>query len=158
VPGTIRTVRAPRELSGLYLARYGSDCSAAKLSDVVNLAVLSAVAVAGAFGATSRYLLTVWLKSLCGESPWPIAIVNIVGCFGFGVCWSLCQGRMSQPIAIAVLAGFFGAFTTFSAFALDGQLLLAERKLGLFAANLIVQNGVGVVALWLGMLASGTRS
>ena len=124
----------------------------------MNFTVVSAVALAGAFGATSRYLLSTWLKSVCGESPWPIAIVNIVGCFGFGVCWSIYQGRMSQPVAIAVLAGFFGAFTTFSAFALDGQLLLGEKKLGLFAANLLVQNGVGVLALWLGMLASGTRS
>jgi CrcB protein len=124
----------------------------------VNTAVVFAVAGAGAFGATSRYLMTVWLRSLWGESPWPIATVNVLGCFGFGVCWSLAQGRMSHPVAIAVLVGFFGAFTTFSAFALDGQLLLAERKFGLFAINLMVQNGMGVLALWLGMLASGTRS
>ena len=124
----------------------------------VNLTVVFAVAGAGALGATSRYLMLVWLRSSLGEGPWPIAAINVIGCFGFGVCWSLAHGRMSHPVAVAVLAGFFGAFTTFSAFALDGQLLLAERKFGMFAINLMLQNGVGVLALWLGMLASGTRS
>jgi len=124
----------------------------------VNLAVVFAVAGAGAFGATSRYLMTVWLRSLWGESHWPIATVNVLGCFGFGVCWSLAQGRMSHPVAVAVLAGFFGAFTTFAAFALDGHLLLAERRFGWFALNVTVQNVAGIWALWLGMLASGTRS
>lgn len=112
------------------------------------------MAGAGALGAISRYLLTSWLRPLLGEYPWPIAVINVIGCFGFGACWSLAQGRMSHPVAVAVLAGFFGAFTTFSAFALDGQVLLAERKFGLFAVNLLVQNGLGVLALWLGMLAS----
>ena len=125
--------------------------------------VVLAVAGAGAVGAVSRYLLTLGLRSFWSETPWPIAVVNIVGCFGFGACWALTQGallsgRSPGPVATAVLVGFFGAFTTFSAFALDGQLLLSERKFGLFAINMLVQNGLGVLALWLGMLAGGTRS
>ena len=124
----------------------------------VQVAVVVAVAIAGAFGATSRFLLTVWLRNIVGETPWPIALINVVGCFGFGLCWALAQGRMSHPVAIAVLAGFFGAFTTFSAFALDGQVLLAERKFALFALNVLAQNGLGLAALWLGMLCGTARS
>ncbi|MFT4512051.1 MAG: CrcB protein [Planctomycetota bacterium] len=129
----------------------------------VQITVVMAVAGAGGLGAASRYLLTVLLRQIWSESPWPIAVVNIVGCFGFGVCWALSQGaivpgRTPSPVATAVLVGFFGAFTTFSAFALDGQLLLAERKFGVFAVNMLLQNSVGILALWLGMLAGGTRS
>ena len=125
--------------------------------------VVMAVAGAGALGAVSRYLLMLGLRQVWSESPWPIAVVNIVGCFGFGVCWALSQGsllpgRGPTMVATAILVGFFGAFTTFSAFALDGQLLLAERKFGWFAVNLLLQNGIGVLALWLGMLAGGARS
>ena len=65
---------------------------------------------------------------------------------------------MSSVVATAVLVGFFGAFTTFAAFALDGQLLLSERKFGLFAINLLVQNGVGLLALWVGMTVLNPRS
>lgn len=117
-----------------------------------------AVAFAGALGAASRYALTVGLRTVWGESPWPIAAVNVLGCFGFGLCWSLLESRLSQPLAIAVLTGFFGAFTTFSAFALDGQLLLSERRFVMFAANVALQNVLGVAALWLGMLCAGSRS
>lgn len=120
--------------------------------------IILAVAGAGALGATSRYLLTVWLRQIWADSPWPIAAVNVLGCFGFGVCWSLAQGRMSSAVATAVLVGFFGAFTTFAAFAFDGQLLLSERKFGLFAINLLLQNGVGLFALWVGMTAVSSRS
>ena len=124
----------------------------------MQIAVVSAVAAAGAIGASSRYLLTLALRQVFADSPWPIAAVNIIGCFGFGVCWSLSQERMSSTIAVAVLVGFFGAFTTFSAFALDCQLLLSERRYGLFALNLVAQNGLGVLSLWLGMIVGGPRS
>lgn len=129
----------------------------------VQTTVVMAVAAAGALGAVSRFLVTLALRQVWGGSPWPIAVVNVVGCFGFGVCWAMAQGalvpgRTPGPVAIAVLVGFFGAFTTFSAFALDSQLLLAERKFGLFAINMLVQNGLGIFALWLGMLSGGTRS
>jgi fluoride exporter len=124
----------------------------------VQTAVVIAVAAAGALGASSRYVLSIWLRDVVGESPFPIALINITGCFGFGLCWALASGRMTHPVAVAILAGFFGAFTTFSAFALDGQLLLAERKFALFSLNVLLQNGVGMLFLWLGMLLGGARS
>tara|TARA_R110002094_G_scaffold184675_1_gene161434 strand:+ start:2309 stop:2704 length:396 start_codon:yes stop_codon:yes gene_type:complete len=129
----------------------------------VSSTVMMAVAGAGALGAVSRYLLMMALRQVWNESPWPVAVVNIVGCFGFGVCWALSQGALSPVrapslVATAILVGFFGAFTTFSAFALDGQLLLSERKFGWFAVNMLLQNGVGILALWLGMLTGGGRS
>lgn len=120
--------------------------------------VLFAVAGAGALGALSRYLLTLAMRHWFAAVPWPIAIVNIVGCFGFGVVWGLSQGRASHPVAVAVLAGFFGAFTTFSAFAFDGQQLLVERRWLLFVGNLLLQNLLGVAAVWFGVLSAGTRS
>jgi CrcB protein len=129
----------------------------------VQITIVMAVAGAGALGAVSRYLLTLGLRQVWSESPWPVAVVNLVGCFGFGVCWAIAQGalvpgRAPGPVATAILVGFFGAFTTFSAFALDGHLLLSERRFGLFAVNMLVQNGLGILALWLGMLSGGTRS
>ena len=119
--------------------------------------VLLAVAGAGALGAVSRYVAVLAVRHWCGPDPLPIAVVNVLGCFGFGVCWALAHGRWSHPVATAVLAGFFGAFTTFSAFALDGHLLLVERRVLAFALNVVGQNALGLGALWLGIVAAGGR-
>ena len=115
------------------------------------------VAAAGALGALCRYLATALLRGWLGDGPWPIAVVNVLGCFGFGLCWALLHERVSQAVSVAVLAGFFGAFTTFSAFAFDGHQLLDERRIGAFALNLLLQNALGVAALWAGV-ALASRS
>ena len=52
----------------------------------------------------------------------------------------------------AVLAGFFGAFTTFSSFAFDCHELLAARRFGLFAANVLGQNLLGIFGIAAGIL------
>ena len=125
----------------------------------MNSATLLAVALAGALGATARYGLVLALKPWLGATALPIAIVNVAGCFGFGVCWALAQGRWSPRTATAVLAGFFGAFTTFSTFAFDCQELLQERRIAAMLANAAAQNVLGIAALWLGAaLGSVLRS
>lgn len=119
----------------------------------MNPATLLAVACGGAAGAVARYALVLALRPWLGASAWPIAIVNVAGCFGFGLCWALAQGRWSTRVAAAVLAGFFGAFTTFSTFAFDCQELLQERRYAAMLGNAFGQNLVGIVALWLGVVA-----
>lgn len=110
-----------------------------------------AVAVAGAAGALSRFAATQGLKEWLGEGPWPVAAVNVLGCFGFGVCSGLLQGRVPQAVYLGVVAGFFGAFTTFSAFAHDGVQLLEARRFLAFAGNVALQNALGLVALCAGL-------
>lgn len=122
-------------------------------------ATLLAVAFGGAVGAVGRYVLVLLLRPWLGATAWPIAIVNVVGCFGFGLCWVLAQGRWSPRVAAAVLAGFFGAFTTFSTFAFDCQELLQERRYAAMLGNAVGQNLAGIAALWFGALAgSALRS
>ena len=57
----------------------------------------------------------------------------------------------------AVLAGFFGAFTTFSAFAFDCHELLLARRFGAFVLNFAAQNALGVAALWIGIVVGPQR-
>ena len=116
---------------------------------------LLSVALAGAAGALCRFAATTGLRGWLGEGPWPVAVVNVLGCFGFGVCLALLQGRVPQAVYLGVLAGFFGAFTTFSAFALDGAQLLEERRLAAFALNVVLQNALGLGALCLGLAVAG---
>jgi len=116
--------------------------------------VFAAIAAAGSAGAVLRYLLAQSLQSWPG-APWATAAVNVAGCFGFGLCWALAQGRWSPLLTTAVLVGFFGAFTTFSSFAFDCQQLLAERRYAALLGNALLQNGLGFAAL-LGGIATAS--
>lgn len=117
----------------------------------MNTPLLLAVAGAGAVGAVTRVLL-VAVAGRCGLSaPWAVALVNLIGCFGFGVCHCLGSRHWSPAVAAGVLAGFFGAFTTFSAFAFDTHQLLLARRYALLFANLLLQNGLGFLALAAGL-------
>jgi CrcB protein len=108
--------------------------------------VFAAIAAAGSVGAVLRYLMVQSLQSWPG-APWATAAVNVAGCFGFGLCLALAQGRWSPLLTTAVLVGFFGAFTTFSSFAFDCQQLLAERRYAALLGNVAVQNLLGLAAL-----------
>lgn len=108
---------------------------------------IAAVAAAGSVGAVLRFLLVQLLLGQGVGAPWATAVVNIAGCFGFGLCWALGQGRWSAVVGAAVLVGFFGAFTTFSSFAFDCQQLLAGRRAWPLLGNVVLQNGLGFAAL-----------
>lgn len=114
--------------------------------------VLVAIAVAGSLGALLRFLLVQALLVRWPGQPWATAAVNVVGCLGFGLCWALAQGRWSPAVTAGVLVGFFGAFTTFSSFAFDCQQLLVERRYLTMAANVLAQNGAGLLAMVAGIL------
>jgi len=114
--------------------------------------VLVAIAAAGSCGALLRFLLVQTLQVRCLGPSWATAVVNVLGCFGFGLCFALAQGRWSPAVTAGVLVGFFGAFTTFSSFAFDCQQLLVERRYLTMVANVLVQNGVGLLAMVVGLL------
>lgn len=114
------------------------------------------IAAAGALGTLSRYLLGGLVQRAGGASfAWGTLAVNILGSFLFGVIWSLSEGRMliSGETRLIILAGFMGAFTTFSTFMFETGALLREAEWGLAALNLLAQNAVGLVCLYLGMSA-----
>jgi CrcB protein len=119
--------------------------------------VLLLLAVAGAAGAVCRHLLVAAVQVVLADPPWAIAAVNLLGCFGFGLCWGIgvAAGRWSPAVSTAVLAGFFGAFTTFSSFAFDGHRLWSEQRLWLLLGNVLLQNVVGIAALAAGIVCAG---
>ena len=85
------------------------------------------VALGGASGAVSRYLLANWVHSLWeGKLPIGTLLVNMVGSFAIGIVYVLLVERqMIHPDWRGVLmVGFLGAFTTFSTFSLETISLL----------------------------------
>lgn len=103
------------------------------------LGAISLGAIAGAFG---RYYGAIAINHLSGK--WPTAItggtfplgtmvVNLTGAFGLGffVTWATSKTRsktqISTELELAIVVGFFGAYTTFSTYELETETLLLNR-------------------------------
>ncbi|MEQ8702181.1 MAG: fluoride efflux transporter CrcB [Bauldia litoralis] len=114
-----------------------------------------AVAAGGAVGAVARYGVYLATGRLLGHGfPWATLIVNIGGCFLLGVLIELMalKWSVSPEIRAFLVLGVMGAFTTFSAFALD-VAILAERGVWIGATLYIAAS----VALSIAAFVAGLR-
>lgn len=96
------------------------------------------IAGAGGFvGTCCRYLVTRWCAMMFSGS-WPLGtfLVNVAGCFVFGVLLGLFEKTqtVSTTESLLLVTGFCGGFTTFSAFA--GEVCLLGDK-GQFVTSLV---------------------
>lgn len=98
---------------------------------------LIAIGLGGALGALSRYGVSVWMGHAFGRGfPWGTLSVNVLGSLlmGFLVVWFSTKMELNEALKNGVLVGFLGAFTTYSAFALDKMnFMQAEQLLKLCA-------------------------
>jgi len=113
------------------------------------------IGTAGGIGALSRYGLTLLLQRLLGLGiPTETLLVNVLGCFGAGLAWAALEqlDALNTDLRVVVLVGFFGAFTTFSTYALESFILLREQQWLGAIVNLLMHNLLGLFALVLGVM------
>jgi fluoride exporter len=119
----------------------------------------AAIAAGGAAGAMARHasitLVQGWNNNTTAMSGLPLGtwLVNVSGSLLIGILYVLLVERLpvNTELRALLMAGFLGAFTTFSSYSLD-TLLLIER--GLVIQALIYTLGSVVfclLATWLGM-------
>lgn len=114
---------------------------------------LMVIALAGAAGTLSRYWMQEAVQHWSGSRfPWGTLAVNALGCFLFGVIWTLAEERalLSRELRIMVLTGFMGAFTTFSTFAFETGQQTRQAEWLYAAGNIVVQVGLGLFCVFLG--------
>ena len=89
------------------------------------------VALGGAFGAVSRYLVAGYVQKTAGIAfPLGTMTVNILGSFIIGFFIQYILEYLSTPpqVRALVVVGFLGAFTTFSSFSYETVSLLLEGE------------------------------
>ena len=110
--------------------------------------------LAGGFGTVLRYALSSAVQRHAGLSfPWGTMAVNLLGCFLFGLFWSLMESRVdiSREWRSVVLVGFLGGFTTFSSFAFEATGLLRDGAWLPALGHVVGQNVLGVALVMLGL-------
>ena len=115
------------------------------------------LALAGAAGTLMRFALSSAVQTTLGHRfPGGTLMVNLLGCFLFGIVWCLAEQRswVRPEVSLFVLTGFLGAFTTFATFGHDTVQLLQDRAVGHAVANLLANNAGGIIAIFAGMAAA----
>ena len=112
------------------------------------------LACAGALGTLARYYLQGWVQRLTGGTfPWGTMLVNLLGCFLFGLIWAFAEDRfiIKPELRIFLLIGFLGSFTTFSSFVFETAEFFRDTQWGMALLNLIGQNLSGLIVFFLGL-------
>ena len=112
------------------------------------------VAIGGAIGSVCRYLVS---GMNVASFPWGTFVVNVLGSLIIGLAVGLVNRGIASPeMKLLLVTGFCGGFTTFSTFANEslgfvktGDVLMAALYAGVSVA-------IGIMAVWLGLLLSGT--
>lgn len=126
------------------------------------------IALGGAGGALARYGAGRLTELVVGKSsPWGTLLVNVVGCFMIGLVAQYLlpleartavatEGASQWHVSAlrhGLIVGFLGALTTFSAFGWETVRLLEQRHFPLALANIAGNVVLGLLAVWVGMLA-----
>lgn len=88
------------------------------------------VGLGGFFGSVARYgvkLLTD--RFLLDHFPYATFLVNVIGCFIIGLLFGLVQrNQLDNTSWLIIGTGFCGAFTTFSTFVLENNVLMTDKQ------------------------------
>ena len=116
------------------------------------------VALGGALGSVSRYLLSTWTQTLSKsiDFPYGTLMVNLIGCFVIGFLAQLAEARgvfTSQSRAFMFI-GILGGFTNFSSFGNDTVNLLRDGETFNALANIGANVIFGLILVWLGRIVA----
>jgi CrcB protein len=119
--------------------------------------IIGAIAVGGVIGAEARYGLAVALPHHAGTWPWATLLTNLAGSLLLGVLMAVLAGAAQPPqLARPFLGvGILGGFTTFSTYAVDLREMLGHGHAGAAAAYLLVSLVGGILAVVVGLRATG---
>lgn len=110
------------------------------------------IALGGAIGAVSRFLMSETVFKLTGNAyPLGTMLVNLTGCFLIGLLWGVFNTfEIDNNLKPLIFTGFLGAFTTFSTFALENFYLIRNGEIQILTWNILISNIAGIVLVFAG--------
>jgi fluoride exporter len=117
--------------------------------------VLGAIALGGLLGGEARYLLGLAFPTAHATFPATTFAINVSGSFILALLLVLILEVWPPTKYLRPLfcTGFCGAYTTFSAWMVDTDRLVAAGRYGIAAANILGSLFAGLAAAMLGLAA-----
>jgi len=115
---------------------------------------LLAIALGGACGSVSRFLVTREMGRRLGDFlPYGTLAVNVLGSLALGWLATVFLDRpeINSALRLGIAVGFLGAFTTFSTFSLESVQLLLNGAVWRAMLNIAVNTVVCLGMCYLGM-------
>jgi len=112
------------------------------------------VAMGGALGAVSRYLINVSpLQNVFEKFMLPTFAINVIGSFLAGFAFILLTDKVSvsENLKLAIMVGFIGSFTTFATFELEIWTLIKDNHYFSAFTYLFLSVAVGFAGLIAGI-------
>lgn len=104
-------------------------------------------------GGVLRYAIVGGVHALI-DHPFPSGtlVVNVIGCLAIGFLGAAFTGPvpLRDEYRLVLLVGVLGGFTTFSTFGSETFTLATDRAMLTAGLNLLLSNGLGLTAVWLG--------
>jgi CrcB protein len=121
----------------------------------VRLPVVVAVAAGGALGAPIRYEITAHVHLAPNSFPWSTFWINVSGSLVLGVLLTFVLERWppTRYVRPFLAIGFLGAYTTFSTYSVETDLLMKDGHVAVGLTYAIVSLVAGGLAVYLGIVA-----
>ncbi len=116
--------------------------------------VLLVIAAAGAVGALARYAMSRVIAVPAGHFVWSTFWTNVSGSLAIGFVLALVierfpRARLVRPL---IATGFLGAYTTFSTYTVDADLLFRSRDVATGALYALASLVAGLAAAFVGIV------
>ncbi|MBD50802.1 MAG: fluoride efflux transporter CrcB [Euryarchaeota archaeon] len=113
------------------------------------------VALGGALGSVGRYGVGLALERFV-TFPLGTLVANVLGSIIIGICAGFFDLDQKRPVALFIMVGFCGGFTTFSAFSLNTLTLLEQHAWLKAGGNILLSMVLCLFGTWLGFMLGQT--